>query len=113
MAQKLTGEARAAAFAKLIGWSEVPGRDAITKRFVFDDFHRAFGFMATAAIVADKMNHHPEWTNIYNKVDVTLSTHDAGGVTELDITLAEAMDKLVTTSPQPVFEALQFPDVAS
>src|SRR5437868_14904718 len=101
MAQKLTGEARAAALAKLIGWSEVPGRDAITKQFVFNDFHRAFGFMATAAIVADKMNHHPEWTNIYNKVDITLSTHDAGGVTELDITLAEAMDKLVTTSPQP------------
>jgi 4a-hydroxytetrahydrobiopterin dehydratase len=101
MAQKLSGEARAAALAKLIGWSEVPGRDAITKQFRFDDFHHAFGFMATAAIVADKMNHHPEWTNIYNKVDITLSTHDAGGVTELDITLAEAMDKLVTTSPQP------------
>ena len=101
MAQKLTGEARTAALAKLIGWSDVPGRDAIAKQFVFDDFHHAFGFMATAAIVADKMNHHPEWTNIYNKVDITLSTHDAGGVTELDIALAEAMDKLVTTSPQP------------
>jgi len=100
MAQKLTGEARAAALAKLIGWTEVPGRDAITKQFRFDDFHHAFGFMATAAIVADKMNHHPEWTNIYNKVDITLSTHDAGGVTELDIMLAEAMDKLATTSPK-------------
>jgi 4a-hydroxytetrahydrobiopterin dehydratase len=101
MAQRLTGEARAAALARLIGWSEVPGRDAITKQFLFEDFHRAFGFMATAAIVADKMNHHPEWTNVYNKVDITLSTHDAGGLTELDIALAEAMDRLVTTSPTP------------
>jgi 4a-hydroxytetrahydrobiopterin dehydratase len=101
MAQKLTGEARTAALTKLIGWSEVPGRDAIAKQFVFNDFHHAFGFMATAAIVAEKMNHHPEWTNIYNKVDITLSTHDAGGVTALDIALAEAMDRLVTTSPQP------------
>src|SRR5215470_2271788 len=100
MAQKLTGEARAAALDRLIGWSEVPGRDAITKQFRFDDFHHAFGFMATAAIVADKMNHHPEWTNIYNKVDVTLSTHDAGGVTELDIILAEPMDRIVAMSPR-------------
>jgi len=59
---------------QLIGWSEVPGRDAITKQFAVRDFHHAFGFMATAAIVADKMKHHPEWTNIYNKVDITLST---------------------------------------
>jgi 4a-hydroxytetrahydrobiopterin dehydratase len=102
MAQKLTGEARTAALAKLIGWSEVTGRDAISKRFEFPDFNRAFGFMATAALVAEKMNHHPEWFNVYNKVDVTLSTHDAGGLTEFDIMLAEAMDKLVTTSPKPV-----------
>jgi 4a-hydroxytetrahydrobiopterin dehydratase len=101
MAQKLTGDARKVALAKLIGWSEVEGRDAIHKRFTFDDFDHAFGFMATVALVAQRMNHHPEWTNVYNKVDVTLSTHDAGGVTDLDVTMAEAMDKLVTTSPKP------------
>jgi 4a-hydroxytetrahydrobiopterin dehydratase len=101
MAQKLTGEARTAALAKLIGWSEVAGRDAISKRFEFDDFDHAFGFMAAAAMVAQRLNHHPEWSNVYNKVDVTLSTHDAGGLTDLDMILAEAMDKLVTTSPWP------------
>jgi 4a-hydroxytetrahydrobiopterin dehydratase len=99
MAQKLTGEDRAAALAKLIGWREVADRDAIFKRFEFKDFNQAFGFMATAALVAEKLNHHPEWFNVYNKVDVTLSTHDAGGVTDLDVMLAEAMDRLVTTSP--------------
>jgi 4a-hydroxytetrahydrobiopterin dehydratase len=99
MAQKLTGENRAAALAKLIGWSEVADRDAIFKRFEFKDFNQAFGFMATAALVAEKLNHHPEWFNVYNKVDVTLSTHDAGGLTDLDVMLAEAMDRLVTTSP--------------
>ena len=100
MAQKLTGEARAAALARLPGWSEVPGRDAITKRFEFKDFKQAFGFMATAALTAERLNHHPEWSNVYNKVDVTLSTHDAGGLTELDVQLAEAMDKLVTMAPR-------------
>ena len=100
MAQKLTGAARAAALAKLSGWREVKDRDAITKRFEFKDFKAAFGFMATAALVAEKLDHHPEWFNVYNKVDVTLSTHDAGGLTDLDIMLAETMDELVTTSPQ-------------
>ena len=92
MAQKLTGEARASALAKLNGWREVADRDAITKRFEFKDFNQAFGFMATAALVAEKMNHHPEWFNVYNKVDVTLATHDAGGVTDNDIQMAKAMD---------------------
>ena len=78
MAQKLTGEARSAALAKLIGWSEVTGRDAISKRFEFPDFNRAFGFMATAALVAEKMNHHPEWFNVYNKVDVHNRTELVG-----------------------------------
>jgi 4a-hydroxytetrahydrobiopterin dehydratase len=94
MAQKLTGAARAAALAKLSGWSEVKGRDAITRKFVFKDFNEAFGFMTRAALVAEKMDHHPEWFNVYKTVEVTLSTHDAGGVTELDVKLAEAMDKL-------------------
>jgi 4a-hydroxytetrahydrobiopterin dehydratase len=93
MAQKLSGDARAAALAKLSGWSEIKDRDAITKRFQFKDFNEAFGFMARAALVAEKLDHHPEWFNVYNKVDVTLSTHDAGGLTDLDIRLADAMDK--------------------
>jgi 4a-hydroxytetrahydrobiopterin dehydratase len=94
MRQKLTGEARKAALAGLAGWSEVAGRDAITKKFVFGDFNAAFGFMTRAALVAEKLDHHPEWFNVYKNVEVTLSTHDAGGVTELDIKLAEAMDRL-------------------
>ena len=94
MPAKLTGDARNAALARLAGWSEVAGRDAITKKFVFKDFNQAFGFMTRAALAAEKMDHHPEWFNVYKTVDVTLSTHDAGGVTELDIKLAETMDRL-------------------
>jgi len=92
--KKLTGEGRTAALAKLSGWSEVAGRDAITKKFVFGDFNAAFGFMTRAALVAEKMDHHPEWFNVYKTVEVTLSTHDAGGVTELDVQLASAMDEI-------------------
>jgi 4a-hydroxytetrahydrobiopterin dehydratase len=94
MAQKLATNERQAALAKLSGWTEVQGRDAISKKFVFQDFNQAFGFMTRAALVAEKMDHHPEWFNVYKTVEVTLSTHDAGGVTELDVTLAQAMDKL-------------------
>jgi 4a-hydroxytetrahydrobiopterin dehydratase len=94
LAQKLSADARTAALAKLHGWSEVKGRDAITKKFVFSDFNAAFGFMTRSALVAEKLDHHPEWFNVYKTVDVTLSTHDAGGLTELDVKLAEAMDKL-------------------
>jgi len=94
VAAKLTADARKAALAKLSGWSEVAGRDAIAKKFVFKDFSQAFGFMTRAALVAEKMDHHPEWFNVYKTVEVTLSTHNAGGVTELDIKLAEAMDRL-------------------
>src|SRR3954470_6536028 len=92
--EKLSSEARKTALAKLSGWSEVAGRDAIAKKFVFKDFNAAFGFMTRAALVAEKMDHHPEWFNVYKNVDVTLSTHDAGGVTELDIKLAEAMERI-------------------
>ena len=92
--QKLTADARAAALARLKGWTEVSGRDAIARTFEFKDFNQAFGFMTRAALVAEKMDHHPEWFNVYKKVEVTLSTHDAGGVTELDVKLAEAMDKI-------------------
>jgi 4a-hydroxytetrahydrobiopterin dehydratase len=94
MPAKLTPEARKAALAKLSGWSDVAGRDAIAKKFVFKDFNEAFGFMTRAALVAEKMDHHPEWFNVYKTVEVTLSTHDAGGVTELDVKFAETMDKL-------------------
>lgn len=93
MSEKLAGEARKAALTRLKGWSEAPGRDAITKKFVFADFNQAFGFMTRVALVAEKLDHHPEWFNVYKTVDVTLSTHDAGGLTERDIKLAEAMDK--------------------
>jgi len=92
--EKLTSEARQAVLVKLPGWSDVPGRDAIAKKFVFKDFNQAFGFMTRSALVAEKMNHHPEWFNVYKTVEVTLSTHDAGGVTELDVKLAEAMEKI-------------------
>lgn len=93
MREKLTGDARQAALAKLSGWSEVKGRDAITKTFEFKNFNEAFGFMSRAALMAEKLNHHPEWSNVYSTVEVTLSTHDAGGLTELDIKLADAMDR--------------------
>jgi 4a-hydroxytetrahydrobiopterin dehydratase len=92
--QKISGEARTRALGRLKGWSVVDGRDAIGKKFVFADFNEAFGFMTRAALVAEKLDHHPEWFNVYKTVEVTLSTHDAGGLTELDFKLAEAMDKI-------------------
>jgi 4a-hydroxytetrahydrobiopterin dehydratase len=98
MLQKLTPDARDAALDKLTGWSSVSDRDAITKTFTFKDFNQAFGFMATVALAAQKLDHHPEWLNIYNRVEVTLSTHDAGGVTERDVFLAEAMDKVAAAA---------------
>jgi 4a-hydroxytetrahydrobiopterin dehydratase len=91
---RLTADERAAALAKLPGWRAVDGRDAIEKTFVFGDFNEAFGFMARAALVAEKMNHHPEWSNVYKRVTVVLSTHEADGLTGLDVALAEAMDKI-------------------
>jgi 4a-hydroxytetrahydrobiopterin dehydratase len=94
MAQKISAEARDRALGRLKGWSVVDARDAIRKKFVFADFNEAFGFMTRAALVAEKLDHHPEWFNVYKTVEVTLSTHDAGGVTELDFKLAEAMDEI-------------------
>ncbi len=91
---KLEGDARASAVGELNGWQEVAGRDAIAKKFVFADFNEAFGFMTRAALVVEKMDHHPEWANVYRTVDIVLSTHDAGGLTQKDIALAKAMDKL-------------------
>ena len=88
MAEKLDATARRTALSELAGWSDVDGRDAIQKTFKFKDFNAAFGFMTRVALMAEKMDHHPEWFNVYNRVDVTLATHDAGGVTRLDIDLA-------------------------
>ncbi len=76
------------------GWALVEGRDAIKKTFQFKDFNEAFGWMTRAAIVAEKMDHHPEWFNVYRTVDVTLTTHDAGGLSALDVRLATAMDQM-------------------
>lgn len=84
-----------AALLLLDGWSAVPSRDAIQKTYVFKNFSEAFGFMARVALQAEKMDHHPEWSNVYNRVSVVLSTHDAKGVTQLDVSLAAYMDQLV------------------
>ena len=90
--KKLDPAARATALKGLPDWRDVFGRDAITRKFEFRDFNAAFAFMTRVALLAEKMDHHPEWSNVYNKVDATLSTHDAGGVTEKDIAMATAMD---------------------
>ena len=94
MAERLTADARKTALGELAGWTEVPGRDAIARTFTFKDFSEAFGFMSRAALVAEKNDHHPEWRNVYKTVEVVLSTHDAGGVTALDIELARAMNAI-------------------
>ena len=78
------------------GWELLEERDAISKTFKFPSFTSAFGFMTMTALQAEKMNHHPEWFNVYNRVEVKLSTHDAGGLTELDIKLAQKMDRLAS-----------------
>tara|TARA_Y100000590_G_scaffold457022_2_gene608762 strand:+ start:112 stop:402 length:291 start_codon:yes stop_codon:yes gene_type:complete len=92
MPELLDSTQRQDALENLTGWSEADNGKAITKIFEFKNFKQAFGFMSQAALKAEQMDHHPEWSNVYNKVDVTLSTHDAGGVTELDIQLAAFMD---------------------
>ena len=94
MAEKLSISDRDAAIAKLNGWELVEGRDAIARAFQFANFSEAFAFMTRAALKAEAMDHHPEGFNVWNKVDVTLSTHDAGGLTELDMELAAFMDGL-------------------
>ena len=81
-----------AAVAQLTGWAAAPGRDAITKSYRFTDFNAAFGWMTRVALAAEKLDHHPEWFNVYNRVEVTLATHDADGVTGLDVQLAQIMD---------------------
>jgi 4a-hydroxytetrahydrobiopterin dehydratase len=94
MAERLSAEARKSALTGLSGWTETPGREAIARTFIFKDFNEAFGFMSRAALVAEKSDHHPEWRNVYKTVEVVLATHDAGGVTKLDIELAKAMNAI-------------------
>src|ERR1041384_1480895 len=95
MVARLSEEARTQALADLPGWTHEPGRDAITRRFTFRDFNQAFGFMARVALLAEKADHHPEWSNVWNRVDVLLTTHDAGGLSTRDVEMARAIDALV------------------
>ncbi|QBY02148.1 4a-hydroxytetrahydrobiopterin dehydratase [Rhodophyticola sp. CCM32] len=94
--EKLSTAQRETAIHELTahGWQIVEGRDAITKRYVFADFNEAFGWMTRVAMIAEHMNHHPEWSNVYKTVDVTLSTHDVAGLSALDVALATKMDRL-------------------
>jgi 4a-hydroxytetrahydrobiopterin dehydratase len=94
MIQKLTSEERAKQLASLRGWQVVAERDAIQRKFEFADFNEAFGFMTRVAIKAQEMDHHPEWFNVYNKVEITLSTHEANGVTERDVAMAAFIDSI-------------------
>jgi 4a-hydroxytetrahydrobiopterin dehydratase len=94
MVERLSEQARKSALKELSGWTETPGREAIARTFIFKDFNEAFGFMARAALVAEKSDHHPEWRNVYKTVEVVLATHDAGGVTTRDIDLAKAMNAI-------------------
>lgn len=91
---RLTAAERAAALSSLPAWQAVEGRDAIRCRRVFGSFNEAFGFMTRVALKADVMDHHPEWSNVYNRVEIVLSTHDAGGLSRLDVELARFIDSL-------------------
>ena len=94
MAKRLASQEIRQELAKLGGWELADGDKAIRRRFRFKNFSEAFGFMSRAALAAEKLDHHPDWSNIYNRVEVVLTTHDAGGLTELDFKLAAAMDRL-------------------
>jgi 4a-hydroxytetrahydrobiopterin dehydratase len=96
MVERLSAEARKSALKGLAGWADTPGREAIARTFVFKNFNEAFGFMSRVALVAEKSDHHPEWRNVYKTVEVTLATHDAGGVTARDIELATAMNAIAS-----------------
>ncbi|MEX2648615.1 MAG: 4a-hydroxytetrahydrobiopterin dehydratase [Alphaproteobacteria bacterium] len=93
MGGRLTGAARDQALAGLVGWGLVEGRDAIHKGFRFKDFNAAFGFMTRVALQAERMDHHPEWSNVYNRVEITLSSHDVDGLSERDVALARFIDR--------------------
>ena len=95
MVGRLTEGLRAESMAALPAWTYDAGRDAITRRFTFKDFSQAFGFMTRVALLAEKADHHPEWSNVYNRVDIVLTTHDAGGLSSRDVDLANRIDVLV------------------
>ena len=94
MILRLNAAERAEQLGELVGWQVVEGRDAIAKSFKFKDFNQAFGFMTRVALLAEKADHHPEWSNVYNRVEILLSTHDAGGLSQRDVALAKAIDAL-------------------
>ncbi|NMG03156.1 4a-hydroxytetrahydrobiopterin dehydratase [Azoarcus taiwanensis] len=94
MAMRLSEQQREAALAQLDGWSRMVGRDAISASFRFTDFNQAFGFMSRVALMAEKLDHHPEWSNVYNRVEIVLTTHDAGGLTDKDIELARFISRI-------------------
>ena len=94
MVERLAGTARNTAIKELHGWSEVEDRDAIRKVYHFGTFREAWGFMSQVALLAEKMDHHPEWFNVYNRVEIVLTTHDAGGVSERDLRMAHAIDEM-------------------
>lgn len=94
MVEKLSAERRGAALSSLPDWRRLGERDAISRSFKFGNFSEAFGFMSRVALAAERMDHHPEWSNVYNRVEITLSTHDAGGLSERDISLATIIDGL-------------------
>ena len=95
MVRKLDDAERAALFARFPEWTHEPARDGMARQFKFADFAQAFGFMASVAIIAEKMDHHPEWSNVYNRVDILLTTHDADGLSDRDARLAEAIEALL------------------
>jgi 4a-hydroxytetrahydrobiopterin dehydratase len=99
--QKLDSTAVAEKLAAVSGWSIDAGETALSRSFSFKDFSEAFGFMTRAALVAEKLDHHPEWKNVYKTVDVRLTTHDAGGLTGLDFDMAAAMDKIAASTGRP------------
>ena len=94
MVEKLAGAARTAALSELTGWIAVDGRDAIARSFKFRNFNEAWGFMTRIALYAEKQDHHPEWFNVYNRVDITLTTHECGGLSEREVKLATIIDRL-------------------
>ena len=94
----LQADERQTALSDLDGWREAPGRNALSKTFTFKNFNQAFGFMTRSALLAERMDHHPEWFNVYKTIEVTLTTHDADGVTELDLRMARAMNRYAIDS---------------
>ena len=96
MTERLQGAGRVKAVKDLDGWADVDGRDAIAKTYRFKNFRSAWGFLSQAALIAEKMDHHPEWSNVYGRVDVVLTTHSVNGLSDLDVKLAQKLDEIAT-----------------